>query len=93
MTIEKGLWAAIVATIFNVSLGCTQVVTLYWSKPGAGTAELLADKEECQALQRSVGLDEDRIEKCLEAQGWTPVRQETGKTLSNETENSKPSKE
>jgi hypothetical protein len=38
--------------------------------------DLLEDKEECRSLQRSVGLNEERIEKCLEAQGWTPVRQE-----------------
>lgn len=62
--------------VLVLSVGCTQVVTVYWSKPGAGTAELLEDKEECQSLQRAVGLNEERIEKCLEAQGWSPVRQE-----------------
>jgi hypothetical protein len=63
--------------IMSLSLGCSQVVTIYWSKPGAGNAELDKDREECQSLQRAVGLNEERIEKCLEAQGWTPVRQET----------------
>lgn len=29
-----------------------------------------------QSLQRSGGLNEEHIEKWLEAQGWTPVRQE-----------------
>ncbi len=57
-------------------LGCNQVVTLYWSKPGAGHAQLQLDKEECQSLQRTAGLDENRIEKCLEAKGWSQVRRE-----------------
>jgi len=65
------------ATVIALSLGCNQVVTVYWSKPGAGNTELQKDKEECQALQRAVGLNEERIEKCLEAQGWSPVKQET----------------
>jgi len=60
-----------------LSLGCNQVVTIYWAKPGAGDLELKEDKEECQSLQRAVGWNEERIEKCLEAQGWSPVRQET----------------
>ncbi len=64
------------ATLIALSLGCNQVVTVYWSKPGAGAAELLEDREECQSLQRAVGLNEDRIEKCLEVQGWSPVRKE-----------------
>ncbi len=59
-----------------VGLGCNQFVTVYWSKPGAGNAELQRDKDTCQSLQRAVGLDESRIEKCLEAQGWSKVRQE-----------------
>jgi hypothetical protein len=66
----------VVVTIGMLSLGCNQVVTVYWSKPGAGNAKLLEDKEVCQSLQRAVGLNEERIEKCLEAQGWSPVRQE-----------------
>jgi hypothetical protein len=66
-----------VGILIVLSFGCTQTVTIYWSKPGAGNAELQKDKEECQSLQRAVGLDEDRIEKCLEVQGWSPVRQET----------------
>ncbi len=66
-----------VAMGIALSLGCNQVVTVYWSKPGAGNAELQKDEEECQSLQRAVGLNEDRIEKCLQAQGWSPVRQET----------------
>lgn len=66
----------VVVTIGMLSLGCNQVVTVYWSKPGAGNAKLQRDKEECQSLQRAVGLNEERIEKCLEAQGWTQVRQE-----------------
>ena len=65
------------ATVIALSLGCNQVVTVYWSKPGAGNTELQKDKEECQSLQRAVGLNEERIEKCLEAQGWSPVKQET----------------
>ena len=64
--------AGTLALIFT--FGCTQA-TIYWSKPGSGDADLLEDKEECQSLQRSVGLSEERIEKCLEAQGWTPIRQ------------------
>ena len=66
-----------VAMGIALSLGCNQVVAIYWAKPGAGNAELQKDKEKCQSLQRAVGLNEDRIEKCLEAQGWAPVRQET----------------
>lgn len=65
--------ALVLALLFT--FGCTQT-TVYWSKTGSGTSELLEDKEVCQSLQRSVGLNEERIEKCLEAQGWTPVRQE-----------------
>ena len=65
--------ALALALIFTI--GCTQT-TIHWSKPGSGNADLLEDKEVCQSLQRSVGLNEERIEKCLEAQGWTPVKQE-----------------
>jgi primosomal protein N'' len=36
----------------------------------------MQDKEECQALQRAVGNDEDRIEKCLEAKGWLTIKKE-----------------
>jgi hypothetical protein len=68
--------ALVLVTIGMLSLGCNQVVTVHWSKPGAGNAKLQEDKEECQSLQRAVGLNEERIEKCLEAQGWSPVRQE-----------------
>ncbi len=70
----------------TVSFGCIQTVTIYWAKPGAGDAELQKDKEECQSLQRAVGLDEDRIEKCLEVQGWSPVRQETEAATLDEEE-------
>ena len=66
-----------------VGLGCTQFVTVYWSKPGAGNAELQRDKDECQSLQRAVGLDESRIEKCLVAKGWEQVSQEKGSPASN----------
>ncbi len=66
-----------------VSCGCSQVVTVYWSKPGAGNAELQRDKDECQSLQRAVGLAESRIEKCLVAKGWEKVRQEEGPTGSD----------
>ncbi|MDH5426957.1 MAG: hypothetical protein OEZ57_08865 [Nitrospirota bacterium] len=66
----------VVAVAIVLSLGCMQTITVYWEKPGAGEAELQKDKEECQSLQRAVGLDENRIEKCLEVQGWVPVRQE-----------------
>lgn len=66
----------VVVTIGMLSLGCKQVVTVNWSKPGAGNAKLQEDVEECQSLQRAVGLNEERIEKCLEAKGWSPVRQE-----------------
>jgi len=80
------------ATVMALSLGCNQVVTVYWSKPGAGTAELLEDKEECQSLQRAVGLNEERIEKCLEAQGWSPVRQEIQQAISERAIVSEPTK-
>ena len=66
----------VVVGIGMLSLGCSQVVNVYWSKPGADNAKLQEDKEECQSLQRAVGLNEERIEKCLEAKGWSPVRQE-----------------
>lgn len=65
--------ALALALIFTI--GCTQT-TFHWSKPGSGNVDLLEDKEVCQSLQRSVGLNEEHIEKCLEAQGWTPVIQE-----------------
>ena len=81
-THELTLLPLVMAMTF--SFGCTQVVTIYWSKPGAGDAELQKDKEECQSLQRAVGLDEERIEKCLEVQGWSPVRQETETTTPGE---------
>ena len=81
-THELKLLPLVMAMTF--SFGCTQVVTIYWSKPGAGDAELQKDKEECQSLQRAVGLDEERIEKCLEVQGWSRVRQETETTTPGE---------
>lgn len=62
--------------MMTLSVGCSQVVNVYWTKSGAGKADLQADVEECQSLQRRVGLNEERIEQCLEAQGWSPVRQE-----------------
>lgn len=74
MLVHAKVLALAMALIFT--LGCTPT-TIYWSKPGSGDADLLEDKEECQSLQRSVGLSEERIEKCLEAQGWTPVIKET----------------
>ena len=64
------------ALIMTLSVGCSQVVNVYWTKTGAGKVELQADVEECQSLQRRVGLNEERIEQCLEAQGWSAVRQE-----------------
>ncbi len=64
------------ALMLTLSAGCSQVVNVYWTKPGAGKAQLQEDVEECQSLQRRVGLNEARIEQCLEAQGWSPVRQE-----------------
>ena len=58
--------------------GCSsKTVTIYWSKPGAGPDKLQHDKEECESLQRSVGLNEARIEKCLEAKGWVQVNKES----------------
>lgn len=77
------------STVIALSLGCNQVVTVYLAKPGAGNAELQKDKEECQSLQRAVGLSEERIEKCLEAQGWSPVRQKT-ETASTNTDSEYP---
>ena len=71
--------------------GCTNIVTVYWSKPGAGSADLQKDKELCQSLQRAVGLNEKRIEKCLEAQGWSPVRQEKEATDSEAASSLEPS--
>ncbi len=68
-------WVLIVSAL--VGFGCNQVVTVYWSKPGAGNAELQQDKDECQSLQRAAGLDENRIGKCLEAKGWAQVRTES----------------
>ena len=80
-------WIAFLAmvTVMVLILGCSRVVTVYWSKPGAGPADLEKDKEECQSLQRAVGLNEERIEKCLEAQGWSPVRQETETDTESDT--------
>ena len=66
----------VVVTMGMLDLGCNQGVTVYWAKPGAGNAKLQEDKEECQSLQRAVGLNEERFEKCLEAQGWSKVRKE-----------------
>lgn len=78
-TYEVRCLVVVMATV--LSLGCMQTVTVYWEKPGAGAEELQKDKEECQSLQRAVGLDENRIEKCLEVQGWVPVRQEIGEPV------------
>ncbi len=64
------------ALMMTLTVGCSQVVNVYWTKTGAGKAELQADVDECQSLQRRVGLNEERIEQCLEAQGWSAVRQE-----------------
>lgn len=67
----------VVVTLGMFSLGCGQVVTVHWTKPGADNAKLQEDVEECQSLQRAAGLNEERIGKCLEYQGWSPVAQET----------------
>ena len=64
------------ALMMTLSVGCSQVVNVYWTKAGAGKTQLEEDVEECQSLQRRVGLNEEQIEQCLEAQGWSPVRQE-----------------
>lgn len=66
----------VVVVLGMFSQGCSQVVTVYWAKAGAGPANLQEDKEKCQALQRAVGGNEERIGKCLEAQGWSPIREE-----------------
>ncbi len=74
------VWKMVLAVVMVMGLtfGCNKVVTVYWEKPGAGNEELQRDKAECEALQRAVGLNEERIEKCLEAQGWSFVKQEVG---------------
>lgn len=73
------------ALAFIFTIGCTQT-TIHWSKPGSRNADLLEDKEVCQSLQRSVGLNEEHIDKCLEAQGWTPVKQEIESAEVNDEE-------
>ena len=68
----------ILVGIFMGMGGCSShTTTIYWSKPGSGPEKLQQDKEECQALQRAVGLDEERIEKCLVAKGWLEVKRES----------------
>ena len=72
----RGFWSIFavgVMSLFLLSGGCTS--TVYRSKPGAGDAEFLRDKKECQALQRAAGLNEERIGKCLEAKGWEEVEE------------------
>ena len=57
-------------------MACSQTVTVYWAKPGAGPEELAQDMEECRSLQRAVGNDEDRIDQCLMVKGWAEVKKE-----------------
>ena len=58
--------------LFLLNGGCTS--TVYRSKPGAGELEFQRDKMDCMALQRSAGLNEERIGKCLDAKGWEEVQ-------------------
>jgi hypothetical protein len=62
--------------IVSTHWACVQTVTEYRFTPDFGLKKLMQDKEECQALQRAVGNDEDRIEKCLEAKGWLTIKKE-----------------
>lgn len=71
------------------AVGCfSNTVTIYWSKPEAGPAELKRDKEICEGLQRAAGLNEERIEKCLEAKGWSQVKRETNTEPEEESKQS-----
>ncbi len=64
----------IVSYFISHSLGCAvSGNTVYWAKSGATRTELERDKEECQNLQRSVGVDDWNIHKCLEVKGWTQI--------------------
>ncbi len=72
---QRYILPMLVATILSILIACTQDITVYWSKPQAGVNELQHDKEECQALQRSVGAKEWRIHSCLEAKGWAQAHQ------------------
>ena len=71
---NHGFWSIVAWSrvgLFLLSVGCTS--TVYRSKPGAGELEFQRDKMDCMALQRSAGVNEERIGKCLEAKGWEEV--------------------
>ena len=83
----RGFWRILALGMMGLLLvngGCTS--TVYRSKPGAGDAEFQKDKQECQALQRAAGVNEERIGKCLEAKGWweVEVKAETVEPISDD---------
>ncbi len=93
MVIRECVAFAGLALMPTLSVGCSQVVNVYWTKAGSGKADLEKDVDECQSLQRKVGLNEERIEQCLEAQGWSPVRQEPSKEESEPEVEAEPQSE
>lgn len=62
--------------IVSTHWACMQTVTEYRFTPDFSPKKLAQDKEECRAVQRAVGNDENRIEKCLEAKGWVASKNE-----------------
>ena len=62
--------------IVSTHWACMQTVTEYRFTPDFSPEKLEQDKAECRAVQRAVGNDENRIEKCLEAKGWVTIEKE-----------------
>jgi hypothetical protein len=83
--LQKGIVIVLVA---SMHWACMQTVTEYEYQfnpdSGFGPEKLEQDKEVCQAAQRAVGIDENRIAKCLEAKGWIAIkRNEPGRVGSD----------
>ena len=74
---QRGMYWFLMWGVVSLLVACSQTVTVYWAKPGAGAQELEQDKEECRSLQRAVGNNEDRIDQCLVVKGWSEVRTES----------------
>lgn len=73
---RKGASRLFIVWTLTTFMACSQTVTVYWTKPGAGPQELERDMEECRSLQRAVGNNENRIDQCLMVKGWSEVQKE-----------------
>ena len=76
--------------IVSTHWACMQTATEYRFTPDFTPKKLAQDKEVCRALQRAVGNDENRIEKCLEAQGWVVIQKEVSTVSPDDSAGSPP---